>query len=241
MSFVASTAGTVLMVYLVLGTGVPLVYTAGCNPAGCDAPDKVACCNGDVNGNKIIEIGDAISLLQYLFVNGPPPVDIAYADTCALTADECARLRALIDEFEFGRTIAGLWAVCEPGERCFPTTLAMVTLDGGYVDVDLNDFNDAAAESRYHTATPGRWVRVQDEERQVRLTAMEYVFRDNGSLWGFGLQTITLEFSPDFTTATGTYCEEHYHEGQDPDQDQPFQIVGPAPIFVRRISDGTCQ
>ena len=43
---------------------------AGCTDEPCVNPP---CCNGDVNGDAAIDIGDAITILRYLFASGPEP------------------------------------------------------------------------------------------------------------------------------------------------------------------------
>lgn len=76
--------------------GFSIVCQADCDPGG-DAPDGVAYCTGDVNGDKELNIADPVSLLNHLFLGGPAPVAFA---ACRQTQEEC-------DELEFGRCIAG--------------------------------------------------------------------------------------------------------------------------------------
>src|SRR5262245_29474867 len=54
--------------------------------------------NGDVNGDRAIDLSDAVYLLQALFLSGPPPVEI----TCPECPDPCppapkAKVRLLND------------------------------------------------------------------------------------------------------------------------------------------------
>lgn len=49
------------------------VAVADCVDSPCPVPP---CCNGDGNGDGSIDIADAVHLLGYLFVQGPPPASI---------------------------------------------------------------------------------------------------------------------------------------------------------------------
>lgn len=49
------------------------------NPAS--SPFPTAAWNGDINGDCSLDIGDAVSLLSYLFASGPPPAAIAAGST----------------------------------------------------------------------------------------------------------------------------------------------------------------
>lgn len=55
----------------------PLPSRAACNEAPCAAPP---CCNGDVNGDGVIDLSDAIGILSYLFGQGGAPVAITVED-----------------------------------------------------------------------------------------------------------------------------------------------------------------
>ena len=53
-------------------TGVPWV-AADCTDEPCDSPP---CCNGDVNADGHVDVGDAIYICSYLFEGGSVPAMI---------------------------------------------------------------------------------------------------------------------------------------------------------------------
>jgi hypothetical protein len=190
---------------------------------------------GDVNGDEGLDISDAVYLLEHLYLGGPPPVACAEGYSC-LTGEEAARVRELLEERDFGEKIAGVWMMCDPAVG-FPEVILMITPDGGYVDFDANDFaeND---DSRYHTGSPGRWVRAG--ERTVRATLAELVFREDRSLWGVGVQKAEVTFAEDFSEAWGTHCEEDFRPGADINTAASFTNPEASPVYMRRIAPPDC-
>ena len=82
-----------LAVVVVLQGALPRVSKAACVDDPCEEPP---CCNGDCNGDSLIDIADAIYLLTHLFVGGPEPVPIASAQGDGLTAEERALLKEIL-------------------------------------------------------------------------------------------------------------------------------------------------
>ncbi len=75
-------AGAIVMGVWGARTSLP-ACRGECNPSGCAAPP---CCSGDVNGDAMIDIADAVCLLSYLFGNAKA---CAVAELAAPSCDPC--------------------------------------------------------------------------------------------------------------------------------------------------------
>ncbi len=80
--FAAGLGAGLLAVYLI---GLIGSFPAAAGDRG-DGQGGVAKENGDVNGNGGVDITDAINLLEFLFLSGPPPVTIDCEPAAAGTA-----------------------------------------------------------------------------------------------------------------------------------------------------------
>lgn len=74
---------------------------AKAGPACPFGPGTSTECIGDINGDQAVDIADAVSLLSFLFSNGPAPAANALdvpCPACSLTTDQIAALAFLADE-----------------------------------------------------------------------------------------------------------------------------------------------
>lgn len=76
---------------------------------------------GNLNDDEVVDISDAIYLLEHIFLGGDPP-------RCALAATP---------EADFARRVAGIWFSLQLG------TAAALTASGTYLDIDRDDFSSA--------------------------------------------------------------------------------------------------
>lgn len=69
---------TLVVVACIINFAVMALFVGGPGASGTSG----AVDNGDVNGDRAIDIADAVYMLQHLFSGGPPPVAIAAGPTC---------------------------------------------------------------------------------------------------------------------------------------------------------------
>jgi hypothetical protein len=170
-------------------------------------PEETACY--DANGDGSLDISDPVWLLQWLFNGGPEPV--ACADGCVdLTPQECAALKEVLADLEFGRRVAGTWV--------WPLGIYSLNPLGGVIGTTTNDFAPHAtahASHRFDSPTLASWQRTG--ERQITVTELSYHYDEGGQLVEITKAITVANLSEDFNRACGvsTYLYFLPSEGED--------------------------
>jgi hypothetical protein len=142
-------------------------------------------------------------------MGGPAPVVFpeCRADCAQLTGDEIALLKDALTDIEFGKKVAGTWALVEvSGEgQVIAANLFNLTAFGTAAGTQSNDFYPHTVYGmghRYDSPTFGTWKRTG--ERQITITALSMHYDE----WGITVAAIkeisVMDFSEDFETATVT-------------------------------------
>ena len=241
-----SLLGGFLAVSFTLHGVVPLVCTADCQDVPCEHPP---CCNGDATGNGDLEIGDAIYILGYLFLSGPPPVAFACCDDLegryAGLEQRLAELEGIVaghdellsEDLTFGLRAAGTWYVTVPAAE--QRILLSLHPDGTFTSVDRFDFKVGSRpqdpDGFFHTSGRGVWERTGPDQFVFTTTFFVHTFAD-GELYSIGRARGTGVLSPDRSEVTGTMMEEYFDPALDPTCDAvPRSVLGPFDFVGRRM------
>lgn len=227
----SSFLGGYLSIAVFLSGGMRNPCKADCDPAGCGAPLGMACCNGDANGDRAIDLSDPIYLLYHLFAGGPAPV--AVAESSCLTPEECSSLASMLPDLEFGRRIAGSWVTRFGNPPMIAT--ATITADGCYNTCSEDMFNAGYYNAKYLSTGNGSWVRTG--ERQF-VSVMLYFYYDEMGQPVFYMKARTVSnMNDEFTMRWGTIDLSTYHWYQDPLDPTEFPYeTGTFSFDSRRIS-----
>jgi hypothetical protein len=131
----------------------------------------------DVNRDGSVDISDPMAILNLLFKGGELP-------SCAAEPPP---------EPSLGERVAGVWISLDYG------AIARLDADGGYLDVDDDDFANAFGGS--DSPTLGTWV--QTGERQISITSLTPRYDAAGSLAEVTKNVLVVSFDAEYTRGNG--------------------------------------
>ena len=181
--------------------------------------------SGDVNGDRSVDLADAIYLLNYVFQGGPEPVPLAAAEVCDFSEQDCAAAGTftavnhgtLPVEFSFG-------------------SLVTLTPGGGYVtESDLDFGAGGGGPFAFRSSGRGNWKRTG--EREFTATYLHYTYDPAGALAALEKVTTVLSFDDSFESAHGVVTFSVYAPHQDPFGDDPPLVLpmGAGEMTLRRM------